>query len=279
MHMNARYENTGGDAQRVAGAFDAIADIFEISFENEITRELREIIYRTIRSLVPSGSAILDINCGTGIDARALVRQGYTVDGIDISPRMIRQAVHAAAVQDIARVQFNVSSFEKLPSSDGPKYDLVLSNFGGLNCVESLDAVAEEIARVTRPSGYFIAVVMPPFCTWEIAAGLCRGRVTDAFRRLRSNTQATGFSEKTFTVHYHTPGAMMRSLNRWFHSERCFGLNVITPPPHATNFKRKFSRLSRLLSGIENRIAHLPLLRAAGDHYVLTARRKNGAAA
>ncbi len=40
-----------------------------------------------LRDLLPAGASVLDIGCGTGEEALALVRDGYSVLGIDISRR------------------------------------------------------------------------------------------------------------------------------------------------------------------------------------------------
>src|SRR5690242_3488644 len=76
----------------VLESFDNIAEIFDEEFENAITRRLRQQIYDTVGRLVPAGGSIIDINCGTGIDAIALAQKGYTVCGIDLSPKMVDRA-------------------------------------------------------------------------------------------------------------------------------------------------------------------------------------------
>lgn len=258
---------------RVREAFDNVAGIFETQFENEITQRLRELTYGAIRSIIPSHASILDINCGTGIDAIALAREGFKVVGMDISPGMIEYARQTAAGQQIRNVEFYVSSFEDLSVTEDRKYDLVFSNFGGLNCVEKFDSIAMEIANVTQPGSYFVGVVMPPICLWEIVAGMARFDFKNAFRRLRCNTQATGFQGKTFTVFYHSPRTLTAAFRKWFTVERIYGLSIISPPPHATGFKQTFSRLSKFLEDLDMRIAFLPLFRSVGDHFVLVAKR------
>ncbi|MGH2567857.1 MAG: class I SAM-dependent methyltransferase [Bacteroidota bacterium] len=259
---------------RVAEAFDNVAEIFENSLENETTRGLREKVYSVIESLVPAGASILDINCGIGIDAVALFRRGYRVVGVDISPNMIREAVERARQARATEAAFRVGSFQDLSSIQGKPFDLVLSNFGGLNCVGSLENVAEQVASITRPGGYFVAVVMPPFSLWELLAGLVRHNFNFAFRRLRTNVQASGFGGKSFTVSYFSPGKFASVFSRWFEVKQVRGFNIVSPPPHATRFVSSSPRLTQRLVRLEEMIAAFPLLRSIGDHYLMVLRRK-----
>ena len=135
---------------QVLESFDNIAGIFDEEFENDITRRLRQQVYDTIESLIPPGSSILDINCGTGIDAIALARRGYKVSGIDLAPKMIERAARKAIQQSLA-LTFRISSFENLETVRQSQFDLMLSNFGGLNCVESLARVAQQTASRIKP--------------------------------------------------------------------------------------------------------------------------------
>ena len=45
-----------------------------------------------VAALIPGGSRVLDIGCGTGELASMLVARGATVDGFDLSPSMVEAA-------------------------------------------------------------------------------------------------------------------------------------------------------------------------------------------
>ena len=257
---------------RVAEAFDSVAERFEATLENDITRGIRSKLYTLIDSLVLRGSEILDINCGIGIDAVELAQKGYRVTGADLAPNMIQQA-RLRSRQYKQNIEFIETSFEDLSLLSGKTFDLVLSNFGGLNCVPLLNRVVEEVTRVVKPGGYFIAVVMPRVSLWELVAGITRLNFGFAFRRLPKNVQATGFDGKQFTVTYYSPRAFAAAFSRSFKVEQVRGLNVISPPPHATKFAARFQRLSHWLEQIEDACASLPLFRSVGDHFVMVLRR------
>ncbi|MCI0705891.1 MAG: glycosyltransferase family 29 protein [Ignavibacteriae bacterium] len=259
---------------RVAEAFDTVAESFETVLENDITRSIRQKVYTVIASLVPAGSTILDINCGIGIDAVELAQKGYGVVGTDISPQMIQQARLRVTKYSLQNVSFYETSFESLAPVHSKTIDLVMSNFGGLNCVPSLEKVAEQLTAITNPGSYFLAVVMPPFSLWEFLAGLLKLDFQFAVRRLKANVQATGFGNNTFTVSYFSPRTFAKAFDRGFEVVRIQGFNIISAPPHATSFVKHFPRLAKWLERVEQSIASLPLVRALGDHYMIVMRRR-----
>lgn len=258
----------------VAGAFDIISERFDSELENDVTRRIRKRIYSTIGGLVPPGSNLLDINCGTGIDAVALATQGYAVTGIDISSKMVEQARQKASRAQLRTVQFFQGSFERLSQVVDPPFDLVISNFGGLNCTDDLLNVGAEIARVTSPSGFCLAVVMSPFSLWETLSYAVRGKWSDSFRRMRKDTLATGFQERTFKVCYHSPSALVRAFSPWFSVKQLIGLNIFSPTPQATSFVRSYPRFAGALERLDSLVESLPLLRSVGDHYMIVLQRE-----
>ncbi|MBI3578417.1 MAG: methyltransferase domain-containing protein [Ignavibacteriales bacterium] len=258
----------------VAEAFNAISKVFDVTFENEITRRLRSKIYYEVEQLLPPGASILDINCGTGIDALHFAAQGYNTTGVDISEKMLKVAQRKVKTDNRPLCKFYQGSFEALPPDITGKYDMVFSNFGGLNCTNNLGTVAEELARVVKPSGFFVGIIMPPFSLWETCAYFLRGKIQQAFRRLNPQTQATGFSDKTFTVYYHSPAKIALALAPYLRVEQIVGLNIISPPPHAVRFSRRWPRLSDFLNRLDETIETLPIVRAAGDHYIVIAKKR-----
>ncbi len=257
----------------VTGAFDSIATTFEATFENDVTAKIRKTVYETIRSVLPRGSSILDINCGVGIDALALAAEGYSVTGVDISPGMIGQARSRASRSPELRTEFFISSFEDLSVLGNRSFDLVLSNFGGLNCTDSLDAVFAQFAGSTTPKGYFLGVVMPKVCLWEIIAGLARMRPGSAFRRFQVSVPARGFNQYSFRVYYHPVRRLLSAAAGRFDPVSIRGLSLFSPPPHAQGFRSRFSRTRRLLDKLDDLLGALPLLRGMADHSLVLLQR------
>ncbi|MBI4428018.1 MAG: methyltransferase domain-containing protein [Ignavibacteriales bacterium] len=259
----------------VEKAFDSVAETFERTLENDATRQFRNEVYAEIETLVPRGSSVLDINCGIGVDALTLAEKGFNVVGVDIAAKMIEVARQRSTKLRFNTAEFLVGSFEDLSGLSGCTFDLVLSNFGGLNCVPSLQIAGAQIAAITRQSGFFIATVMPPLCLWEVLAGMARMDFKSAFRRLHTSVMATGFPGGTFAVSYYSPHKFAATMRQWFEVKLIRGFNVFSPPPHATRFRTSHPLFSQFLADIDKRAARLPLARSMGDHYLMVLKRRD----
>ena len=256
----------------VARAFDQIANVFDGQFENEITAKLRRRVYRTVESLLPRGGSILDINCGTGIDAAYFVSRGFRVTGVDISAEMIRVAQQKHGRN--GGPNFRVGSFENLSGILNEPFDLAFSNFGGLNCVQRLDIVGKQIAHVLCRDGYFVAMVMPNFSLWEFFSFAFRGNLSSALRRVGNKAQASGFAGEGFDVYYHSLSTLSKAFHPWFRTMDVYGMSIISPTPQSMGFALQFPMLSRLLANVEDLVERLPVLRSVGDHYVMTLQKR-----
>ena len=106
------------------------------------------------------GESLLDVACGTGVVARVAARRmggKISVTGTDISETMIDTAQvlsDAGAVQDI---QWIVGDAANLPFETST-YDVVLCQ-QGLQFMPNRIAALNEVARVLRPGGRFVASV------------------------------------------------------------------------------------------------------------------------
>ena len=115
-----------------------------------LTRETIDLL-RDAANVQP-GSEVLDVGCGPGHVAGALVESGADVTGIDFSTLMI----------DVARrrfpaIRFQQADAEELPFADA-SFDAIVSNFV-VHHLARPDVVFGEVRRVLRPGGRFAFVV------------------------------------------------------------------------------------------------------------------------
>src|SRR5512137_621210 len=74
-------------------AFDSVASDYDGALgNNALIQKMRAQVMQTIERTFPRGARLLDLGCGTGIDAAYLSARGYEVTAIDASPAMAARA-------------------------------------------------------------------------------------------------------------------------------------------------------------------------------------------
>jgi 2-polyprenyl-3-methyl-5-hydroxy-6-metoxy-1,4-benzoquinol methylase len=111
-----------------------------------------------LEDLLPAGSLLLDLGCGTGLHAGELARAGYRVVAADMDFDAVATGREMDAVGSRLRLDYAVARAESLPCRDGA--------FDAVVCLDVLhwaaDAVAfeamwDEAWRVLKPGGLFLA--------------------------------------------------------------------------------------------------------------------------
>jgi SAM-dependent methyltransferase len=253
-----------------ATPFDAMAGDYDSAFtQSPVGQCLRAAVWRRIDAAFGPGDRVLELNCGTGEDALHLARRGVSVLATDSSQQMlaatrakIDQAglEHAVAVAslDIANLALGRA---RLPG----RFDGVLSNFGGLNCVDELSGVAQALAAVVRPGGRALLCVMGPAVPWEWGWYLVHGQPAKAFRRLR----AGGAEWRGLRVLYPTPGKVRRAFAPHFEQRRLSALGALVPPTYAAGWTARHPRLLAALNRWERRLEAIPPLPWLAYHFLI----------
>jgi len=99
---------------------------------------------------------ILDIACGEGTFAVAMVKRGFRVTGIDRSPQMLQFARERAEQENVA-VEFHLQDMRSLPFDE--QFDLVTCWFDSLNYILEVEGIQKTMAgayRALKKAGLFI---------------------------------------------------------------------------------------------------------------------------
>jgi len=236
-----------------------------------VGRAQREAVWRELESVFRPGERILELNCGTGIDALHLAEKGMRIVACDISPRMIELARHRAALSNYRElIDYRVLATEDLARlADEGQFDGAFSNFSGLNCVEDLSAVARNLSRVLKTGARVLLCMMGRYCLWEIAWYLAHGEPRKALRRLKpGSTSRRGDSAKVRVYHWRVDRvANMFAPN--FRLRRQVGIGVTLPPSYCEHWVRHFSRVFDGLRRIDRWLGCVPVLRNTGDCVLL----------
>src|SRR5215468_9785024 len=88
-------------------AFDSVAADYDGERgNNALIQDMRMEMWRWLDSTFPPGSRLLDLGCGTGLDAVRMAQHGHFVTATDWSPAMVRRTEERAGRAQLSgRVQ------------------------------------------------------------------------------------------------------------------------------------------------------------------------------
>jgi demethylmenaquinone methyltransferase / 2-methoxy-6-polyprenyl-1,4-benzoquinol methylase len=109
---------------------------------------------RFLVSRLPRGGHVLDVATGTGLVAAELLRQGFKVTGVDLSPEMLAVA-HRRFGHEVELIH---ASAEALPLASA-SFDHLTAAYP-LRYVADPRATLAELARVVRPGGFVASLEM-----------------------------------------------------------------------------------------------------------------------
>ncbi|TAM61554.1 MAG: class I SAM-dependent methyltransferase [Rhodanobacter sp.] len=266
-----------GDAQllETQRAFDSVAADYDgPRGNNELIQRMRITLWDTVHSGVPAGARLLDLGCGTGIDAVEFAQRGFHVVATDWSARMVeRTRARAASAGLQSRVTAAHLGVQQLDRLDG-EFDGIYSNFGPLNCAPDLRAVAVECARLLRPGGRLVCTVIGRICPWELGHYALRGRFRRAGVRIARGPTAVSMNHETIWTHYYLPREFYAAFAEHFSLQSYRGLSLFMPPPYLVGYYRRRRRWCERLGRLDDRLGGLPLLRDMGDHFLIVLRRR-----
>ncbi len=264
-----------------AVSFDAIADTYDDMFTHSlIGNAQRSIVRKNLRSFLKERPPlqILEINCGTGEDAIWLSALGHKVLATDASSSMIQQAQRKIKPSLEPAVIFRQSEFATLNlKSDSQKYDLVFSNFAGLNCLssEGLKKLSADLHSILNPGGYFIAVIFGKYTAWETFYYLLKFQFSKAIRRWTTRARKVELKEGVEQdVYYYTP-RQFSSHFKEFELLTSRPVGFFLPPTYLEGMIKKRPNFFRWMIKMDFKTHGYAGLSAFADHTYLLLKKKD----
>ncbi len=263
--------------QQAAAAFDEQSVIFdELYSADTIIQYKRKRVRDHVHQYLLPHSRILELNAGTGEDAVYFAGKGYRVHATDISFGMQQVLKEKADTLGFEKtITTELCSFTELDKLQqrGP-YDMIFSNFAGLNCTGELDKVLLSFDPLLKPGGVATLVVLPPFCLWETAL-LLKGKLKTAFRRFFSSKGARAHIEgHYFTCWYYKPSYITNVLKGSYDLLGVEGLCTIVPPSYIEHFAEKHPKWYRWLKKNEDMRKGQWPWKNIGDYYIISLKKK-----
>ena len=261
------------DLKAVDIGFSRKAEVYDAYCENHpVIRWAREVVRREVIRHLKVGDSILELNAGTGMDAAYFVQQGYRVHATDIASGMI-SAIQGKIKISNAADRFTVQqlSFAELEQVAGGRYDLIFSNFGGLNCIPDLRVVTKLLNRLLKSGGRVVWVIMPPVCPWELAQ-ILRGQFRVATRRLKRRGVLANVEDADVMTWYHAPKKVIEAFEPKFQLVQRQSLSLFCPPSYMDKFPHRFPRLTRFLLQLDGQFGRNAPFHNWGDFVAYTFR-------
>lgn len=254
--------------------FDNYALTYDKDFSySPVGKAQREIVHGYLNSIDTTGKTVLEINCGTGVDAAFLSKKYRQVFCTDISPEMVKMTVVKTA--SFGNCCASVSSIQDLDKNVSQKADHVFSNFGGLNCLNKteLEKFSADCIGLTSDDSELVFVIMGRKCLWERLYFAFKGDSQKAMRRKDPGGVQVKSIKESFPVYYYSPDEIT-SLFNGFHVARIRPVGLFIPPSYLNSFFEKRPFLFRLLKKMDHVFGRISFLSDYGDHYLIHLKSK-----
>jgi SAM-dependent methyltransferase len=252
--------------------FDSVADRYDETFTtSKIGTAQRASVWNHLEKTFCRGDRVVEIGCGTGVDACFLADRGVSVVACDSSPRMISVAMHRVSARNLeGLVSPHVVSAEDIATLSTEDFAGAFSNFGALNCVEDLRGFASNLASLLPTGATALVCLLGSSCLWEITWYLLHGNPRKAFRRLRRGGITARLSDGVFVrVYYPTVSSLERTFAPWFSLRSIRGIGISVPPSYLEQLAYRYPRLFALQKRADPILGKVPGLRGLADHILL----------
>jgi SAM-dependent methyltransferase len=267
-------------------AFDYLARGYDHSEEtNELLARLRAQVWDVLTDVFLPDSRLLDLGCGTGIDAVYLAERGCRIVATDISPAMVARTRERAARGGVSRcIATRVLAIEELAAGSAfqalrkERFDGIYANRGPFNCVDDLDAVARACADLLSPGGLLVTTVIGRACPWETVYYALHRQWSRATVRGRGGFVDVPLQGRTIPTRYFTPHELYSAFSRYFSLTYYRGLGVFLPPTYLAPLCRRFPRLAATAARLDDALGGLPGIRNTGDMFLMVLTRRTNLA-
>ena len=270
--------------ENIVSPFDVLAENYDTDFtQAEIGKLQRERVWQGLYKLLAVYDRplkILEINCGTGYDALKLAAMGHSVMATDASAMMIRKASEKllSAGNIAGKVEFMQCSFGELAACfSNEKFDLIFSNFGGLNCIPlpAIQKLSNDLVKLVCTNGYVFLTVMSRFCVWEIVYFLSKAKLSTAFRRQKESI-LFGKGEQVMPIYYYSPRQLIKLFEPYFKPVHTYSAGLFIPPSYLEQQFIKNKSTLRRLARWEQRLGNYSWTARFADHFCIAFKKHKG---
>ncbi len=254
--------------------FDTHAKNYDSVFTySQIGKAQRKRVYKFMEQYVLRSHArtILELNCGTGEDAYYFQQKGHRVLATDVSEKMIETA--KAKFPDVSFSPLDITQLSSTTFSK--KFDLIFSNFGGLNCLspEQLNDFLLVSSTLLTTGGKLALVLMPKKCVWERVYFWLKGDRKKANRRNTEQKVWVHVEGIQVPTWYYNPEDIQKSLSDTFETIALKPIGIAIPPSYMESFFQSKPILLGMIKWLE-KLFSTRILAKYADHYLIVLEKK-----
>jgi SAM-dependent methyltransferase len=259
----------------MAVPFDHIASTYEsVLSRNAVGQLQRKIVWKYIeQNVVPTlkGFEVLELNWGCDEDAMMFSDKGYNIIATDVSVEMnaITQAPSYSVASRLSSQYLDLDAVDE--TLQERKYDLIISNFGGLNCInpDALQKFFSKLPGMLAPGGRFVGVIMNRFCVVESMYYLAKFQFKRAFRRWTNDEVKLRLNGNALRSWYYRPDTIRQWAKSLFKIVNIKPVGLVLPPFHLSTFLLRKKKLLYHLNKLEKGLVNWSIFSGLADHFLI----------
>ena len=253
-------------------AFDSVASSYDEDFSTtRIGQTQRKQVWKQLLPLLSKTKKVIEVSCGTGVDAAFMADKVASILASDISEAMLAEAEKKKEKQQLNNCTFICLDAANLQLQNQPSFDLLFSNFGGLNCLSptQLQHFARQSYALLNANADVCLVFIAKKCVWERIYFLFR-HTKNRGRRLLQGGTPTNIGGQSFLTHYYSVKELKQIFENYqFVKASPIGLFV---PPGFLNNKMP-SLLLRFLNWLDKGFSNSEHAADYADHLLIHFRK------
>jgi ubiquinone/menaquinone biosynthesis C-methylase UbiE len=254
---------------------EAAFDQYAVTYDGEFTfssvgKLQRDRVWRFIARNISfkTHPEVLELNCGTGEDARWLISNGFNVTATDLSNEMVHVAKEKL---DNKAIVFQSDIKEVATKLNNKKFDLIFSDFGGLNCLDAaaLKEMSAVFSGLLNPGGRLIFVLMSRNCKWEQWYFKRKNDLHNAYRRQSMEGVEAIIFDTKFSTWYYSPEETVSFFSNHFKLLTHQPIGITLPPSYLDTYFKKHPFSLGMLNVLEKCFGSFSSLSDKADHYII----------
>jgi ubiquinone/menaquinone biosynthesis C-methylase UbiE len=258
-----------------AAYFDNYAAAYDSHFTVSLTgKAQRELVHNFFRKIADEKKTVLEVNAGTGEDALHLsddfskwLCSDISASMVDICKRKLSSNANCSVINSsIGEIEKNISE----------RFDVVFSNFGGLNCIgpDEMKAFARSCSNIVNAQGELVFVIMGRKCVWETFYFRMKRNLSALRRRMSKEAIPVNIEGSICNTWYYSPDEIEELFAGCFSVRALRPIGFFIPPSYLNPFCQRHSFLFAILKRMEKIATRISWLASYSDHFLIYLKKK-----